>query len=121
MLEGCAFALRDIVARLDEMGLGGPEIRVVGGGARSPLWMQIKADVTAKPVRAVLTKEPTALGAAMLAGLGSGMFADAEEAVARVVELASEPILPEPDAVAVYDEAYQRYLALFDAVEVALP
>ena len=49
--------------RLDEMGLAGPEIRVVGGGARSALWMQIKADVTARPVRAVLTKEPTALGA----------------------------------------------------------
>jgi xylulokinase len=121
VLEGCAFALRDIVQRLDEMGLGGPEIRVVGGGARSALWMQIKANVTAKPVRAVLTKEPTALGAAMLAGLGSGLFSDAEEAVARVVELASAPIEPEQGAVALYEEAYQRYLALFDAVEVALP
>ena len=121
VLEGCAFALRDIVQRLDEMGLGGPEIRVVGGGARSPLWMQIKADVTAKPVRAVLTKEPTALGAAMLSGLASGLFVDAEDAVAQVVELASEPIPPNPEAVAVYDEAYQRYLALYDAVEVALP
>jgi xylulokinase len=112
---------RDIVQRLDEMGLRGPEIRVVGGGARSPLWMQIKADVTAKPVRAVLTKEPTALGAAMLAGPGSGLFKDAEDAVARVVELASEPIVPQDDAVAVYEAAYHRYLALFDAVEVALP
>jgi xylulokinase len=121
VLEGCTFALRDIVHRLDEMGLGGPEIRVVGGGARSPLWMQIKADVTAKPVRAVLTKEPTALGAAMLAGIGSGLFCGAQDAVERVVELASEPIMPDLDAVAVYDEAYQRYLRLFDAVEVALP
>jgi xylulokinase len=120
VLEGCAFALRDIVGRLDEMGLGGPEIRVVGGGARSPLWMQIKADVTGKPVRAVLTSEPTALGAAILAGLGSGLFADAAEAVARVVELAPEALPPQPDGVAVYDEAYQRYLALFDAVEVSL-
>jgi xylulokinase len=121
VLEGCAFALRDIVTRLDAMGLGGPEIRVVGGGARSPLWMQIKADVTGRPVRAVLAPEPTALGAAILAGVGSGMFADAAAAVARVVALAPEPILPRPDAVAVYDEAYQKYLALFDAVEVALP
>jgi xylulokinase len=121
VLEGCAYALRDIVQRLDEMGLGGSEIRVVGGGARSPLWMQIKADVTAKPVRAVLTKEPTALGAAMLCGLASGLFADAEDAVAQVVEPASEPIPPNPEAVAVYEDAYQRYLALFDAVEVALP
>ena len=121
VLEGCAFALRDIVDRLSEMGLGGPEIRVVGGGARSPLWMQIKADVTARPVRAVLTKEPTALGAAMLAGIGSGLFGDAEDAVALVVELASDPIVPAPDSVAVYEDSYRRYRALFDAVEVALP
>ena len=121
VLEGCAFALRDIVVRLDAMGLGGPEIRVVGGGARSPLWMQIKADVTGRPVRAVLASEPTALGAAILAGVGCGLFADAADAVARVVALAPEPLLPRPDAVAVYDEAYQKYLTLFDAVEVALP
>lgn len=121
VLEGCAYALRDIVERLDQMGLGASEIRVVGGGARSPLWMQIKADVTGKPVRAVLSSEPTALGAAMLAGLGSGMFADARDAVARVVHLAPEPTLPEAGAVAVYNDAYQRYGALFDAVEVALP
>jgi xylulokinase len=120
VLEGCAFALRDIVVRLDAMGLGGPEIRVVGGGARSPLWMQIKADVTGRSVRAVLAPEPTALGAAILAGVGSGLFADAADAVARVVAVAPEPLLPRPDAVAVYDEAYQKYLTLFDAVEVAV-
>ena len=69
----------------------------------------------------MLTKEPTALGAAMLAGLGSGLFADAAEAVATVVELASEPIVPDEEAVEVYEAAYRRYLSLFDAVEVALP
>ena len=46
VLEGCAFALRDVLGRLDALGLGGQEIRVVGGGARSELWLQIKADVT---------------------------------------------------------------------------
>src|SRR5206468_8001702 len=53
ILEGCAFALRDIVDRFQAMGLGGEELRVVGGGARSTLWLQIKADVTGHPVRAV--------------------------------------------------------------------
>ena len=120
VLEGCAFALRDIVTRLDEMGLGGDEIRVVGGGGRSPLWMQIKADVTGKSVRAVLNMEPTALGGAMLAGIGAGMFANAEDAVARLVELAPTPVVPQPSAAEVYEEAYRRYRALFDAVEVAL-
>ena len=49
VLEGCTFALRDIVDRFGALGLGGDEIRVVGGGARSPLWLQIKADVTGLP------------------------------------------------------------------------
>jgi len=121
VLEGCAFALRDIVGRLDALGLGSQEIRVVGGGARSPLWMQIKANVTGKPVRAVLSAEPTALGAAILAGVAAGIFTDAEDAVNRVVKVAPEPILPQPDTAMVYDQAYRRYSALFDAVEVALP
>jgi len=121
VLEGCAFALRDIVGRLEAMGLGGGEIRVVGGGTRSELWLQIKADVTGKPVRPVLSPEPTALGAAMLAGIAGGSFANAAEAVARVVALGPEPLLPRPEVSARYEDDYRRYLDLFDAVEGCCP
>ena len=62
ILEGCAFALRDIVDRFEAMGLGGEELRVVGGGARSALWLQIKADVTGHPVRAVRGDHATSAG-----------------------------------------------------------
>ncbi|HUK78894.1 MAG TPA: FGGY-family carbohydrate kinase, partial [Thermoleophilia bacterium] len=117
VLEGCAFALRDIVTRLEALGLGGSEIRVVGGGARSELWLQIKADVTGRQVRPVLSPEPTALGAAMLAGIASGAFAHAAEAVDRVVALGPEPLLPRPEVGARYDAEYRRYRELFDAVE----
>ena len=55
VLEGCAFAVRDVVDRLDAMGLTG-EVRIVGGGGRSDLWNQIKADVLGRPVRRVLSK-----------------------------------------------------------------
>jgi xylulokinase len=72
VLEGCAFALRDIVERFAALGLGRDEIRVVGGGAASDTWMQIKADVTGRPVHRVLVKEATALGAALLAGVATG-------------------------------------------------
>ena len=54
VLEGCAFALNDVLGRLDALGLGGAEIRVVGGGARSELWLQIKADVTGRAIQPVL-------------------------------------------------------------------
>jgi xylulokinase len=142
VIEGCAFALRDIVDRLDALGLAGNtgaagtgsggtgsggtgsggtgEVRVVGGGGRSRLWCQIKADVLDRPLRRLLTAEATAMGAAMLAGVAAGTFADIDDAVARGVRLDPEPIVPEPAGVAVYAEAYSRYRRLFDHVEEAL-
>ena len=76
ILEGCSFALRDIVDRFAEMGLGGEEIRVVGGGARSPLWLQIKADVTGRPVRVVSGETPPAPARRCSPASPSGFFAD---------------------------------------------
>jgi len=119
VLEGCAFALRDIVERLDALGLGHGEVRIVGGGARDNLWAAIKASVLGRPVRRVLTEEATAVGAAMVAGVGTGFFADFAEASAAV-RLAPAAIEPEPEATKTYADAYRRYLAAFDAVESAL-
>jgi len=117
VLEGCAFALRDIVDRLSDLGLAGPEIRVVGGGSRSALWMQIKADVTGYPMRPVLSREPTALGAAMLAAVGAGVFGDAAEAAAAMVRLADHRYEPDQACRDLYREAYLRYRSLFDALQ----
>jgi xylulokinase len=120
VLEGCAFALRDIVERFAALGLAGEEIRVVGGGARSPLWLQIKADVTGSPVRSVRGDHATSAGAAMLAGLAAGWFADVGEAVERCVRVADEPVLPRAEVAEAYDAAYAAYRRLFDGVEEAL-
>jgi xylulokinase len=120
VLEGCAFALRDIVDRLAQLGLVGDEIRVVGGGARSRLWLQIKADVTGRPVRALVAEEATATGAAMLAAAAAGHFRDVEEAASRCVRLAPEPVLPRPELAELYADAYAAYRRLFDGVEGAL-
>jgi xylulokinase len=119
VLEGCAFALRDIVDRLDALGIGG-EVRVVGGGARSPLWLTIKAGVLGRSVRPVLADEATALGSALLAGTAAGTFSGLDDAVARAVELAPATVDPDPADRERYDEAYARYRGLFDAVEGAL-
>ena len=117
LLEGCSFAVRDIVDRLDELGLGAEEIRVVGGGARSPFWLQMKSDVTGKPIRVLRMAESTALGAAMLAGVGAGIFADLDDAVARLAVLDPAAYEPNPAVRSAYDDAYGRYRRLFDAVE----
>jgi len=120
VLEGCAFALNDVLGRLTALGLGGGEIRVVGGGARSALWLQIKADVTGRTIQPVLADEPTALGAAVLAGLAAGTFADAADAVARTVAVASRAYQPDERARGVYAERYAQYRALYDGAEGAL-
>jgi xylulokinase len=120
ILEGCAFALRDIVDRLTALGLVGDELRVVGGGARSRLWLQIKADVTRLAVRPVETKSAASSGAAMLAAVAAGWFDDLPQAAAETVRLAAEPVLPDPATAAVYSEAYAGYRGLFDGVEGAL-
>jgi xylulokinase len=117
VIEGCVYALRDITTRLHDMGLPGAEIRVVGGGTRSALWLQAKADVCGLPVRPVLGPQPTALGAAMLAAVGAGLYPGADAAARQMALLGEERCEPEPDRRACYDEGYQRYRQLFDAVE----
>ena len=120
LLEGCTFALRDIVDRLDVMGLGADEIRVVGGGARSPLWLQMKADITGHTVRVLATDEATALGAAMLAGIGAGTFRDLDQAVEQLTVLESRRYDPDPATTDAYADAYGRYRRVFDAMEPRL-
>jgi xylulokinase len=119
ILEGCSFALRDVVDRFTALGLDGEELRVVGGGARSSLWLQIKADVTGRPVRAVGGEHATSAGAAMVAGVAAGWFEDLHEASARTVELPDEPVYPQPATAELYEDAYRAYRRLFDAVEAA--
>lgn len=116
VFEGCTFALRDLVDGLAAIGLDTDEIRVVGGGARSRLWLQMKADITGRTVRVLEVNEATALGAGYLAGVGCGIFTDLDDAIERATVL--EPGAFEPDAHArdAYDEAYARYRAAFDAL-----
>ena len=118
VLEGCAFALRDIVDRLDALGIGG-EVRVVGGGARSRLWLEIKAGVLGRPVRPVLAQEATATGAGLRAAPPAGTFRDCDDAAASAVELSPTTVDPDPATRERYEEAYARYRGLFDAVEGA--
>jgi xylulokinase len=117
VLEGCAYALRDIVDRLAELGLGGDTMRVVGGGARSATWLQVKADVTGLAIDVLEEPEATALGGAMLAGVGAGWYRDVDEAVAATLRLAERRIEPDPANRDVYRDGYASYRALFDAVE----
>jgi len=116
VMEGCAYALRDIADRFRALGLGGEEIRVAGGGARSALWCQIKADVTGWLVRTVREPESTATGAAMLAGVAEGVYSSLDEAASRMVAFAN-CYEPRPKAHLVYQESYATYREVYAALD----
>ena len=113
VLEGCAFALRDVVDRMAEMGLLTGDVRVTGGGARSQLWMRIKADTLGRAMRPVLG-EGTATGAACLAAVTAGWYPDLVAATDDLVEL-GEPVEASPSEA--LNDAYRRYRGVFDALE----
>jgi len=115
VLEASAYAVRDIVDQMRQMGLPLEEIRAVGGGSRSRLWRQIKADVTGLPVTLPQTSETTALGAAMLALVGIGAFGSLSEAAGRVVRLV-ETVEPDMAVKARYEDYYQLYRATYFAM-----
>ena len=117
VLEGCAFAVRDIVDRLDELGLAGHRIRVLGGGARDPLWLAIKADVTGRVVERLEEPEATAAGAAFLAATGVAVVANPAAAARATVRVLPGEVEPVAANRALLDDAYARYRAIFDALE----
>ena len=112
ILEASAYALRDITDQMLHMGLSLQEIRTVGGGARSPLWRQIKADVTGLPVSITNTSETTALGAGILALAGSGLVNSLAEAVSLTTHVV-ETREPSAQSHALYEEYYQLYRSTY--------
>ena len=109
ILEGSAFALRDILEAMRNAGLDVRRLTIVGGGAKGPLWRQIKADVTGLPVRVPASVETTATGAAILAAVASGMHETVAGAVDAFVAFRPEEHEPDPERREAYDEAYRRY------------
>ncbi|HEY6766074.1 MAG TPA: xylulokinase [Candidatus Sulfotelmatobacter sp.] len=114
IMEGVAFSLRDTFTLFDEMKVGVNEIRLGGGGARSTLWRQIQADVYGHDVEIVAAEEGAAYGAAILAGVGAGLWKSVDEACAAVVRIAAT-VKPQPEAVAVMNKNYAFYRRVYPA------
>ena len=111
LLESVAFSLRENLDLLAENGLPAEAIRSIGGGARSDLWLQMKADVAGRPVERPAVTEAATLGSALLAALGHGRFPSLAEASAswyRVGRL----FAPDAERHAAYAEPYERYRGL---------
>jgi xylulokinase len=115
VLEGVAYGLRDSLELLRELGVEAGVGRVSGGGARSRLWLEIVASILGLPLERTAVDEGAAYGAALLAGVREGVFADAHEAVAACVRV-TERIEPNPAWVEAYEDGYERFRGLYPAL-----
>lgn len=116
VLEGVSFGLRDSFELMKGAGLENiSQVRVTGGGARSPLWRQILADVLKAEVVTVNTTEGAAYGAALLAATGSGVFRSVESACDTSVKITGSTS-PNPAQVDIYQKYYEVYRELYPAL-----
>lgn len=118
VLEGVAYALKDSFTLLDAIGVPVRQVRASGGGARSPFWLQIQADVVGQPHVLLGVDEGPAFGAALLAGVGTGAFSSVPEACRATIRTTSET-RPNPETAAVYRRAYPIYRSLYPALRGA--
>jgi xylulokinase len=115
VLEGVAFSMRDAFEILTSMRVPVDRVLLGGGGARSPLWRQIHADVLGLPVGTLAAEEGAAFGAALLAGVGAGVWPSVDAACDAAVEQAGQ-VEPDPAGVAAMADAYARYRAVYPAL-----
>ena len=111
-MEGVAYSLRHNLEIAREAGAEAEVLRAMGGSANSLLWTQIKSDITGKPIVVPSSDTATTLGAAILAGVGVGMYGSFEEAVGLTVK-EKRRHEPNPEHREVYERNYQIYLELY--------
>ncbi len=115
--EGLAYEWRRILEAIETaIGISATMIRLIGGGARSKIWVQIKADVIGRPLSILSIEESVALGAGLLGGMAAGVYASEADAIARL-QHGERTVTPDPAHVADYDRRYRDvYLKLAPAL-----
>ena len=117
-MEGVSFSLRDSFAILEAMKIEPELMTVTGGGGRSPLWRQMLADNFNCPVQTIDAKEGPALGVAILAGVGAGLFKSVAEGCDALIR-PGEIQTPIAENVAVYNRIYPLYRRLYDDLKTS--
>jgi xylulokinase len=115
VMEGVAYSLKDSFTIFEEMKIPVTSIRLGGGGARSPLWRQIQADVYAHDIEIVAAEEGAAYGAAILAGVGAGAWSSVDEACDKVVRVATR-IAQHPSDSKIMQQGYRTYRKIYPAL-----
>ena len=116
VLEGVAFALRDSLEVAKSLGIKIERTKICGGGAKSPLWKQIIANVMNIKVDVLEVEEGPSLGGAMLAAVGCGVYPDVETAGKKLAKVV-DTVEPTPELAAKYEERYQKFKELYPAMK----
>ncbi len=116
VLEGVAFALRDSLEVAKSLGIPITRTKICGGGAKSPLWCKMIANILNLKVDKIESEEGPALGAAMLAAVGCGVYGSVEEIAEKMVKVV-DTIEPDPAIAAKYDEKYAQFKQIYPALK----
>ncbi|MDD6311336.1 MAG: xylulokinase [Firmicutes bacterium] len=116
VLEGVTFGLRDSLEVAKNLGIKLERTKVCGGGAKSPLWKRMIANIMNLKVDVIESEEGPALGGAMLAAVGCGEYPDVKTIADKIVKVV-ETIDPEPELVAKYEEKYQKFRKIYPTVK----
>ncbi|MBU4510456.1 xylulokinase, partial [bacterium] len=109
---GVTFALKDSLELIKDKGVKIKEIRAIGGGAKSRIWQQILADIFDEEVNLLNVEEGPAFGAALIAGVGVGVYSSFAEAVNRIIKV-EKTIIPRTQNSERYNQYYQLYKKLY--------
>ena len=116
VLEGVAFALRDSLEVAKSLGIRIERTKICGGGAKSPLWKKMIANIMNLKVDVIESEEGPALGGAMLAAVGCGEYPDVETIAEKLVKVV-DTVEPEEELVVKYEEKYQKFKKIYPAVK----
>jgi xylulokinase len=117
VMEGVVLALRQGFGLMQELDVPVERVVASGGGTNHPLWLQLQADILNQPIYRTFTEEAAATGAALLAGVGVGVYTDAHAACSQTVRWLDKVIHPNPANVAHYDTAFQTYCQFYPALK----
>lgn len=116
VLEGTAFAMRDVVDRLDGLGVPTDRLRLMGGGARSDVWCRMRADITGRPADVLAEGDASAIGAGLLGAVAAGTSPDIATA-SSALRHTMRDVTPDGELTQTYDAAYRLYRERFAALE----
>ena len=118
VMEGVVFALRQGLELMHSLGVSNERLIATGASIRHPLWLQLQADIFNCPIYPANTFQATGFGAALLAGIGTGVYQDYQNAIHILAPSLNKSILPEPSRVDQYEQAYQTYCKIYPALKI---